>query len=519
MIKPKTDDNKSFVRGALTLTIGLFLAKIFGAIYRIPLTNMLGTYGIGVYQLIFPLYALFLTVATAGIPTAISKAIAEKLAVGTKQEAIGIFKASLLFLGGIGTISGILLFVCAEILGGIQRNADTVTAYRIISASIPLCAVSAGFRGFFNGTLNMKPSSISQIIEQTVKLTFGLIGVALCLPDVVKAVYAATLAITISEAINLLIMAIWFRKSTGSLSNVSIKGTKPYLKSLARVSVPITMTAIILPFLHFADSFLFQNLLKAQNATELYGLWSGPVHSLISMPFVLTTGIASAILPVIAKAVTVKDYNRADSNLSTAMKMAFTITLPAAVGLMLLAKPIGALLYPSLSVSELNTFSTLLQLAAPGVVAMTVLMITSSALQAYGSTYVPVFSLLCAVAVKLILGAITYSSAEIGIFGESISDSAAYTVACFVNLWYSLYVRKCKIELWQSFIYPLSATCVMSVFIVVMTAFFGAFVMTTVGTIITLLGAVAMYALTTMLSGFISPSSVLQYLKHSRAQR
>lgn len=191
MLDKQNEGKKAFLTGAFTLTAGLLLSKVFGAVYRIPLTNMLGVYGMGIYQLIFPLFALFMTLATAGIPTAISKSVAEKLALDDKRGALAVTKTALLFLGGLGTVAAVILFGLSEVLANIQKAPETVTAYRIISASIPLCSLSAGFKGYFNGTMNMKPASVMHITEQSVKLVVGLAAVASQLPDVIAGVYAA----------------------------------------------------------------------------------------------------------------------------------------------------------------------------------------------------------------------------------------------------------------------------------------------------------------------------------------
>ena len=84
---------KSFLSGALVLSLGGLLAKVLGALYRIPLTNILGSYGMGLYQLVFPLFSLLLTISTAGIPVAVSKLVAEKIALGKTNHAQKFFKS------------------------------------------------------------------------------------------------------------------------------------------------------------------------------------------------------------------------------------------------------------------------------------------------------------------------------------------------------------------------------------------------------------------------------------------
>ncbi len=515
MLDKQNEGKKAFLTGAFTLTAGLLLSKVFGAVYRIPLTNMLGVYGMGIYQLIFPLFALFMTLATAGIPTAISKSVAEKLALDDKRGALAVTKTALLFLGGLGTVAAVILFGLSEVLANIQKAPETVTAYRIISASIPLCSLSAGFKGYFNGTMNMKPASVMHITEQSVKLVVGLAAVASQLPDVIAGVYAAVFAIVISDAIGLILSAVWFFRKNGTLRNIPIKDGKNIIKQLISLSVPLTLTGMILPALHLADSFLFQNLTK-ENATELYGLWSGPAHSLISMPSMLTMGIAAAIVPGIAKSIAAGDKKGADENLNLALKLSFAVTLPASAGLALIGKPIGAMLYPALTEAELDTFSLLLVCAAPGIIAMTLLMITSSALQAQGAPYVPVISLLTAAAIKLIAGGLCYKNQGIGVLGESISDSASYMVACFINLWYSVYGRRCSLNLWHDLLHPLAAALVMSFFLVCMNLFLKDSLGTVPGTCVAIIGAGAVYILTMMLTGFIKPVRIKEFICRAR---
>ncbi|MEG1711015.1 MAG: polysaccharide biosynthesis protein [Clostridia bacterium] len=500
----KEKRTNGFIKSAMILTISAIIAKIFGAIYRIPLTNMLGAYGIGVYQLIFPLYALLVTFAAAGIPTAVSKLVAEKTELHRYDEAKVYFKIALLFLTAIGLFLSLLLYGFAGVIGKLQQNLDTVIAYRLIAASILIECITAAFKGWFHGRMNMKPSAISQIAEQVTKMSMGLLFVYLSKPDIIKGVYAAVTAVTISEFMGLVVMAVMFIKQ----EKISIKSrmslfkglsntidTKHCISELFKYSIPLTISAAVLPVSHLIDSIMVQNLIDLSNKTELYGLWSGPVHSLLSMPSVLIMGIAASVVPEMAKSCAIGDKEGVRKNLNTAFALTFAIAIPAAIGLFLLSKEVGILLYPTLSQSDKNIFSKLLMMSAPSVVFMATLMTGTSVLQAHGKMYVPVVSLAIGTAIKCVADYFLYRNPNINIFGEGISNSLCYLIATTINLWYILYKLKLNINWWNICFKPLVAGTAMCATIIVMRIFLKTFVASKLGIIISIAFAAIVYSI------------------------
>ncbi|MGN1040637.1 MAG: oligosaccharide flippase family protein, partial [Candidatus Fimimonas sp.] len=128
--------SESFLSGALVLSLGGLLAKILGALYRIPLTNIIGSYGMGLYQLVFPPYILFLTVAQAGIPTAISKLIAENNQIGKPQEGKKVFRFAFLLLALLGAACALLMAALAKVIAEIQGNSNTTLAFLIVAPAL-----------------------------------------------------------------------------------------------------------------------------------------------------------------------------------------------------------------------------------------------------------------------------------------------------------------------------------------------------------------------------------------------
>ena len=198
------DSQKSLKKGALILGVSAIISKILGAVYRIPLVRIIGGDGVGIYQLVFPVYALLLEFSGCAFPTAISKLIAEIKGDDVEEKSFALFKSALslcLILGGIATIVMIALARPLAILQGDER---AYIAYLFLAPSIFLVSLLSCYRGYFQGKMNMKPTAFSQVIEQSVKLAFGLFFASIFMPNVPLSAGGATLAVTISEGVALI---------------------------------------------------------------------------------------------------------------------------------------------------------------------------------------------------------------------------------------------------------------------------------------------------------------------------
>ena len=194
----KGDRKRKIASGAGVLAIGSVIAKMLGALYRIPLTNILGAQGMGMYQLVFPVYALFMVLSTAGIPTALSRIVAEKRATG--QSSKKYFAAAMLALAVLGGISSVLTFALAKVFAVWQGNPDTYYGFLVISPAIFLVGIISGFRGFFQGEMYMLPTALSNVIEQVVKLVLGItLSYLLIGKGLIWAVCGALLGVVCSE--------------------------------------------------------------------------------------------------------------------------------------------------------------------------------------------------------------------------------------------------------------------------------------------------------------------------------
>ena len=200
-----------FVKGALILVIFNMIGKVIGAVYRIPLANLLGAVGIGEYQLIFPLYSLMLSISVSGIPVAISKLVAEYNSKGMFGDVKRLVKLSILYLVGISTICVLFVIIGAKLIAKIQGNSEIYLCYYGIAPAILSVAILSVYRGYFQGQLNMMPTAISGVIEQIGRLVFGLLLAKRFVKyGVIYGVLGAVVGISVSELFALLFLTIYY---------------------------------------------------------------------------------------------------------------------------------------------------------------------------------------------------------------------------------------------------------------------------------------------------------------------
>ena len=302
-----------FLSGAIILAFGGVLAKIFSAIYRIVLTRVLGGEGIGIYQLIFPIYSLFVILATAGLPMAISKVVA-KSNLGKEHIVKKCFK----FTSVIALTLSFILIILSRKLAMLQGETNIEICYIILAPTIIFVTASSVLKGYFQGKHNFKPSAISNIIEQFCKLTLGLIlSLSLIQFGLLYAIIGAVVGIVVSEIASFVVLLIFYNKN----KSINNEHSNVEIKEIIKDVLPITLTNIILPIATFIDSLLVVNLLKV-NFTKsvsifLYGLESGAVASLVGLPTIFSFAIASVILPNLTSSKNIFNSNR---NLSLAIK-------------------------------------------------------------------------------------------------------------------------------------------------------------------------------------------------------
>lgn len=423
--------------GAIILSIGAFVGKVLGAVYRIPLTRLLGGYGIGLYQMVFPVYVVMLEFSGAGLPNALSKLISENATNEGDKKSVAkeyLKIAKKIFLP-LGLILSVIMAGSSYFISKLQGNTDAVFAYITLSPAVFFVCILSCYRGYFQGLNNMKPTAISQIIEQSTKLGFGLLIAFLLLPNVPLAVGGVALAITISEVIAVLFLKFryyHFNKNSDKVSKTTDIDRTNAKRLIIKYTIPITLTGIIIPLSQVLDSFLIVNILSKvySDATTRYGLLSGVVMTIINLPVSICYGVAVAVIPSVAGE---KDLKKKDKNAKQSILLTLAVSVPAMLFFYFLSDFIITTVFSSLSDTELNIAVNLLKICSPIVVLLSLLQTVNAILIGYSKIYTPTVSMSIAVLIKTVVNIVLLRT-SLNIYGAGVGLIACYFVADLVNL-------------------------------------------------------------------------------------
>lgn len=433
------------------LFIASIIAKIVGAIYRIPLTWILGAEGLGIYQLVFPIFSLLLVLSSTGAPTVLSTMVSSRVGKGEIKNAQLVFKQGLKILVLLGFVAGLLLCCFSFLISNIQGNKDAFVCYIILAFAIPLVSVLSAYRGYFQGLMNMVPTALSQIVEQFSKLIFGLLlSLAFVKNGALFGAVGAILGVVLSEVFAVLFVVVYKKikdKRQFCVSNCSqnyILETKKFINQQFFLNaIPIVLCSLVLPIMQVVDSVLIIPLLNfagfsALEGTKMWGVASGVVNSLINLPVVLSLGVAVSIAPALRTKLISKQQT--NEKISSAFKMALNISLPMSVLLFVLAELVVCFLYQqsSLGAEMINLATKLLLLNAPFVVLISFVQTQNAVLQGLGKLKIPLLNMLVAGVVKFGLLFLCANN-QINIFGLIISNTSFYAVTFLLNY---IYIRK-----------------------------------------------------------------------------
>ena len=439
MEKAEKRENK-FAKGALILLLGGIVCKLIGGFYRVPLSNIIGAEGIGVYQLIFPVYSLLLVFASGGVPVALSKLVASCRANGEIKRAKRFLWQGVIILLLISLLFAVLFLALAKQISNFQGNSNAALGYVGASIAIIFASTLTAFRGYFQGYQNMTPTAISQIIEQVLKLVLGLTFASFLISKGTSfGVLGAMLGVASGEVVALLYLGIRYifkRKKLDVLEPVCKTSYKQDFRTLLKMSLPITLNALILPLILAVDSFLIVNLLTSNGvssggATEMFGVYSGMVNSLVNLPTVVSSALAVSLIPSITFE---SEKNNGKNEVGGIFKIVFFVAVPCIFVFFAFSREIIEVLYPSATSPELlNLGGSLLKITAINILYISLLQVTTSVLQAKNKSGVALWNLAIAGVLK-VLFTIVFVSSKLGIYGAAVSSVLCYAIASGLNV-------------------------------------------------------------------------------------
>ncbi|MDQ7794396.1 MAG: polysaccharide biosynthesis protein [bacterium] len=460
---------QSFLQGAMILAIAGVISRVLGAVYRIPLTRIIGDEGIGLYQIAYPVYTTVLTVSTIGINVAISKLVAEHLARGRPDMAHRVFRISLVLMGGLGLLFSVLMFLGARgIAEGIAHNPAAYYAIVALAPAIFVVSLVSSLRGYFQGQQIMTPTAVSQVVEQLVRVAIVLFLAYYLLPGgVALAAGGATFGAAVGGVAALLVLLVIYWRHRAETAALVRGGkatggppTTSVVASILRLALPISLGGIVVPLMNLIDLVVVPSRLIGlgytfAEATRLYGHLTGMALTLVNMPTVVTYALQASLVPAVSEAQAVGDRVAIRSRAAAGIRITLLMAIPAVAGLYLLATPIADLLFgfPEAGVP--------IAAMSAGLLFLTLQQATSGVLQGLGRTDLPVRNLLVGAIVKLVTSWVLTGIPAFGIRGAALGTAAGFMVAASLNLAAVKNLTGAGISIREGVLKPVIATALM----------------------------------------------------------
>lgn len=434
----------SFIQGAVILAVSGIIVKLIGAVSRIYLSRLLGGEGIGLYQMAYPIYLLCLSISTAGLPVAISIMVSERNAIHDFLGGQRILKIALSVLTLTGLLFSVGLYFGSSVLIDHHIVRDPRAYWSLIAlAPAVFCAtISATMRGYFQGLQNMTPTAVSEVIEQFVRVV-TMIGLAIILlPKGLEfGAAGATFGAAPGAAAAILTLG-WFywhdrkhRKMWYMSQDKSIvpDSTWNIMKRLFILAIPVSCANIMIPIVSNIDLFIVPKRLEVvgfnvEQATTLFGYLTGMATALINMPTIVTSSMSSSLVPGISEASIKKDFDTIRRRARTALRLASVFTLPAAIGLGVIATPISTMLYATANAGPCIAVMSI------GIFFLGIQQVTTGILQGLGKTAVPFINLIVSGCVKVAFSWNLTAMPQFGVLGAAFATDTDFAVAAALNL-------------------------------------------------------------------------------------
>lgn len=472
-----TERQRSLVGGISVLGIAGIICKVVGVLFRIPLANIIGGEGLGLFQQVMPSYNLLLAITSAGIPVAISRMVSHYVTIGEPGNARRVFKTALKLLTVLGIVTTIILLLFSRLIARWVATPEGYLSYMCIAPSLFFVCVMSAYRGYMQGMRRMMPTAISQLIEQV-----GKVAVALPLASIgfarggeangwLLGSAGALLGTSLAECAAMLYMIIQgrFFKAPPALPDEKAIAGRELAKRIVRISIPITLGACIVPLASTIDSAMLKRLMmgtgiSAKLAGTHYAVYSGIVITMINVPTSLAMAMSTNLVPSIAAGMARKDRASVARDAGIGLRVAAVVGFPCSIGMSMLAKPIVYLCYGSsgrFTFNDLVLAGSLLEFSACTIILFTMVQATSGILQGAGKQKIPMLTLVAGVVCKIILNAILVSNRNISIHGAPIASLVCYTVSMVPNLYYACKYTGCRFSVTDVIIRPLAASAVM----------------------------------------------------------
>lgn len=461
---------ESFVGGAMALLVSGIVVKLLGALFKVPLTNLIGDSGMGLFSFAMQFFSLLFVVCAAGIPIAESHLVSEALALGRRDRAQAVVAHAAAVFGALALVLSVLLAAFAPTLcrlfGESTRAAYCLAA---VAPAVFFVTLEAALRGWYQGTGNMIPTAVSQVAEAAGKLAIGLTLARLLLDrgfGAAGAAAGAAIGVSCGELAAMLYL-LWSARHGIRPALRARRGGSSVLPRLIQLMVPVTLGAAVMTVSGFLDMAVLYRRLPAAGFSPAqivaaYGAYTGMAMTLFNLPQALSNAVSVSVLPALSAAHARQNAAQVRRLATSSLRLTLLVCLPCGAGLFALSGPLLRLLFASQPRGVL-TAEPLLRLLGIAEPLVGLSAVTTAMLQSFGRPDLTVYAAAAGCTVKFAVSFSLTGMAQYNISAAPIGTLACYGVILLCNLVSIVRLTGWLPPLGQALARPLLASCGMAV--------------------------------------------------------
>lgn len=521
----------SFVLQAGILAAAGMIVKVIGLIYRSPLLSIIGLEGNNYYSAAINIYTIILLISSYSIPSAISKVIAQRLAFKEYRNAQKVFHCALLYVLIVGGIAAVFTYVAAPFL--VSKNPNATAALRVLAPTIFFSGFLGVLRGYFQAHSSMVHTSISQILEQIMNAVVSILAAYLLIRMVssqdttTQAVYgSAGSAIGTGAGVltGLLFMLGMYMLNRNYIYK---RMTRDYsrheesygeiFKVIFTIVTPFILSTFIYNCSTVVNMYIYYYVLDFKQVDTVlygnqYGIFSTQAVAVVNIPIAIASAMSSATIPSVSTTYARKEYARTREQVTKAIQMTMLVSIPAMVGMAVLARPIMQFIFPQKD--SLDMASGLLATLSVTVVLYGLSTLTNAVLQGIGRVNTPVIHAVIALVIQVAGLMAILMFTDLDTYALACANIIYSLVMCLLNQWSVHKHLKYKLDYVKIFLKPGAAALVMG--IVAFGVYHGLYLLIPVSRLVLLIAigiAVCVYFAVLLLIGGVSESELKAFPK------
>ncbi len=522
----KQNSKNNFIKQAGILAVAGFLCRIIGIVYRRPLTELLDIEGLGYYSIAYNIYAIILLISSYSIPSALSKEMSKKLILMEYKNAQRLFHCAIAYVLIVGGLTSLFTFFCASLL--VEKN--SVIVLQVFAPTIFLSGLLGVFRGYFQAHRTMLQTSVSQIFEQIFNAVVSILAAYFFIETVkesdptTQAIYGAigsAIGTGVGVLIALFFMLIVYLMNKGFIQKRIQEDFKNQTEAYAVVfrRIFFTVTPIILStFIYnlsislnqtiFTKVLIYLKGFEEKIVSSQYGIFSGEVVVITNIPIALASAISASILPTISGTYSLGNIKETNRKIDMAIRTTMLISIPSAVGLAVLSRPIVQILFPQKD--TLVQASELLRLLSIAVIFYSLSTVTNAVLQGINKVKRPVINAMISLVIQTTVLVVILLVTDWNLYALTIAAIVNSFLMCVLN---GFSVRKYigyRLNIRNIILVPLTASTIMGV--IARLSYIFCFVLcnsNTISIFFAIIVAIPLYGIIVIKFGGVSESEII----------